>query len=90
MRSSFSRNWTETRKVESSMHSTASDWAGPIRILAALEQLWEFSTVVNGHFQLNDPVSKRIRVAREGTRASFSTVLAFGVLEIFGSPLALS
>jgi hypothetical protein len=31
-----------------------------------------------------------IRVAREGTRASFSTVLAFGVLEIFGSPLALS
>jgi hypothetical protein len=47
----------KNRKVESSMRSTASDWAGPIRILAALEQLWEFSTVVYGQFQLSDSVS---------------------------------
>jgi hypothetical protein len=40
------------------------------------------------------PVKRRpfneLRVVPEGTEASFSTVLAFGVLEIFGSPLALS
>jgi len=89
MRKSFSRNWPET--VRLNRYAAKSIELGP-----GGAELSDFEAcLVVFHSRRRPPSVKRrrfsgIRVAHEGTGASFSTVLAFGVLEILGSLLALS
>jgi hypothetical protein len=77
-------------KVESLTQRIASDWAWSGRELGDSEAVRGVFHSCRGKAPAKGCRFSRIRVDPEGTEASFSTVLAFGVLEILGSLLALS